>query len=128
MPLNAASICLIVFHQQDWLDTELPLRAKDNSRLKSCFAQDFGPLEENCQCYACANHSRAYLHHLVREQEMTSGTLLSIHNLTFLIGIAQQCRQAIIEGTFRQLFEKYAQQRQEQVKESISMTEMALSD
>lgn len=83
------------------------------SLKKSCFAHDFDPLDKNCSCYTCSNHSRAYLNHLVRVQEMTSGTLLSIHNLTFLIAIAQQCRQAIVDGTFRELFEQFYEQRQQ---------------
>ncbi len=55
---------------------QLPLKS-------SRYALDNGPLDKNCSCYTCLNHSRAYLHHLVRVKEMTSGTLLSIHNLTF---------------------------------------------
>jgi len=73
----------------------------------SRFAEDFTPLDKNCSCYTCLNHSRAYLHHLVRLKESTGGTLLSIHNVSFLLTVAQECRKAIIEGTFRQLFEKY---------------------
>lgn len=71
------------------------------------FATDAKPLDEECLCYTCKNHSRAYLHHLVRIKEMTAGTLLSIHNIHFLINIARQCRQAIIEGRFQQVFEEY---------------------
>jgi tRNA-guanine family transglycosylase len=46
---------------------------------------------------------------------MTSGTLLSIHNITFLITVAQKCRQAIIDGTFRELFEQFQDHRQESI-------------
>ena len=84
------------------------------SLKSSRHAKDFGPLDKNCSCYTCLNHSRAYLHHLVRAKEMTSGSLLSIHNLTFLISVAQQCRQAIINGTFRELFDQFYEQYQKE--------------
>jgi queuine tRNA-ribosyltransferase len=74
----------------------------------SRFATDAKPLDEECDCYTCKNHSRAYLHHLVRIKEMTASTLLSIHNIRFLLNIARKCRQAINQGTFQSLFEHYA--------------------
>ncbi len=74
----------------------------------SSFAFDTNPLDLHCICYTCRNHSRAYLHHLVRIKEMTASTLLSIHNMSFLIAIAQKCRQAIMDGNFKQLFETYS--------------------
>jgi len=78
----------------------------------SRFAQDASPIDKNCLCYTCKNHTRAYLHHLVRINEMTAATLLSIHNITFLMAITKKCRQAIIEGSFQQLFEHYSNQYQ----------------
>lgn len=83
--------------------------------LKSSrFALDAKPLDADCTCYTCKNHSRAYLHHLVRIKEMTASTLLSIHNINFLVTIAKKCRQAIMDGSFRQLFEEYSLQYKEQ--------------
>ena len=79
------------------------------SLKSSRFALDASPLEKDCLCYTCKNHTRAYIHHLVRINEMTASTLLSIHNLTFLLDIAKKCRQAIIDGNFRQLFEEYSE-------------------
>ncbi len=78
------------------------------SLKNACFALDDKPLDLQCNCYTCKNHTRAYLHHLVRIKEMTASTLLSIHNLSFLIATAQKCRQAIKQGTFQNLFEQYA--------------------
>ena len=69
---------------------------------------DPGPLDEDCDCSTCKTYSRSYLHHLVRQKEVSAGTLLSIHNVRYLIHIAEICRKAIFDGTFRQLFEKYA--------------------
>jgi len=80
----------------------------------SRFALDPLPLDKDCLCYTCKNHSRAYLNHLVRINEMTAGTLLSIHNISFLIAITRKCRQAIIDGKFKELFEHYAKEYQQQ--------------
>ncbi len=71
----------------------------------ACFIDDFAPLELNCQCFTCQNHSRAYLNHLTKQKEMAGAILLSIHNVTYLIEQAQACRQAILAGRFREYFE-----------------------
>jgi queuine tRNA-ribosyltransferase len=71
----------------------------------SQWTHDFSPLDRDCPCYTCSNHTRAYLHHLVRSKEMTGGTLLSIHNVTYLINEAKRCRQAILQGKFKEYFE-----------------------
>lgn len=68
------------------------------------FAEDLGPIDEQCQCYTCRHYKKAYLHHLVRSREMAGASLLSIHNITYLIKQAEQCRNAILSGTFRQYF------------------------
>ena len=68
-------------------------------------AQDFNPIDPDCSCYTCKHYSRAYLHHLVRLKEMSGGSLLSIHNISYLIAQAQHSRQAILEGRFREYFE-----------------------
>jgi queuine tRNA-ribosyltransferase len=72
----------------------------------SKYASDLEPLDKDCPCYTCVNHNRAYLHHLMRAKETAGGTLLSIHNLTFLIREAGRCRQAILDGTFKEYFER----------------------
>lgn len=72
----------------------------------SRFARDFTPIDEDCACYACANHTKAYIHHLVRLKEMAGASLLSIHNINYLIREARDARQAILEGRFKEYFEK----------------------
>ena len=74
----------------------------------SPYRRDFTPIDPDCKCYTCRNHTRAYLHHLVRQKEMTGSILLSIHNVTFLIREAEACRQAILDGTFREYYENRA--------------------
>ena len=51
---------------------------------RAALASEDAPLVEGCPCPICAEHSRAYLHHLSRAEEPTAGRLLTLHNLTFL--------------------------------------------
>jgi queuine tRNA-ribosyltransferase len=62
------------------------------------FARDERPLEEGCDCPACARFSRAYLRHLVNQQELLGMRLLSLHNLRFLIRLTETARTAIEQG------------------------------
>ncbi|MEO8282770.1 MAG: tRNA guanosine(34) transglycosylase Tgt, partial [Pseudarthrobacter sp.] len=64
------------------------------------YKRDFGPLQEGCDCYACLNYSRAYIHHLFKAKEMVSATLISIHNERFVVKLVDDARQAIEAGTF----------------------------
>lgn len=58
------------------------------------------PIEEDCPCYACVNHTRAYLHHLFMSDEMLGGTLLTIHNLTYYARLMAGAKNALEAGTF----------------------------
>ncbi len=62
------------------------------------FEQDFTPLDKKCNCYACENHTKAYIRHLFRVQEATGAILLSIHNITFLVNLMRETRKAILKG------------------------------
>lgn len=64
------------------------------------FARDFSKVDETCPCYACAHFTRAYLSHLFRTDEMLGATLASVHNLSFIIGVASDARKAILEDNF----------------------------
>lgn len=64
----------------------------------ACYARDFGPLVPGCDCYACRNYSRAYLHHLVRAGEILGLRLLTTHNLHFLLKLTTEIRAAIARG------------------------------
>ena len=78
-----------------------------NSRgiiTNKAFEDDFSPLVEGCQCYACRNHTRAYIRHLFRAQEATAATLLSIHNIHFLVNLMQEARKAILEDRFEEFY------------------------
>ena len=64
------------------------------------FARDPRPLDEHCSCPACTRFSRAYLRHLVNQNELLGLRLLSVHNLQFLIDLTVAARTAILEGRF----------------------------
>ena len=64
------------------------------------YAHDFGPLDPECDCYACTHYSRAYIRHLIKAGEITGGRLISIHNLRFLIHLMEQIREAIAQDRF----------------------------
>ena len=61
------------------------------------YTEDFTPIEEGCDCYACQNYTKAYIRHLIKSNETLGGRLLSIHNIRFLIRLTENLRQAIKE-------------------------------
>ena len=61
------------------------------------FKEDFTPIEEECDCYACKHYTKAYIHHLIRAEETFGQRLLSIHNIRFLIRLTEDIRKAIQE-------------------------------
>ncbi|SIS54459.1 tRNA guanosine(34) transglycosylase Tgt [Insolitispirillum peregrinum] len=60
------------------------------------------PLDEHCTCPACRNYSRAYLHHLVRAEEMLGPMLLTWHNIQYYQDLTAGLRDAIANGTTQQ--------------------------
>ncbi len=64
------------------------------------YTHDFRPIEEDCDCYACRNFSRAYIRHLVRANEIFGLRLLSLHNLRFLQRFMAAIRQSILDDRF----------------------------
>ncbi|HWC57442.1 MAG TPA: tRNA guanosine(34) transglycosylase Tgt [Candidatus Paceibacterota bacterium] len=75
------------------------------------FIDDFTPIEIDCACYTCQHHTKAYLAHLFRAEEMTAATLASIHNLHFILRLVEQMRESILDGSFpefkKEFLEKY---------------------
>lgn len=72
------------------------------------FTQSFAPLDDTCACYACQNHHAAYIRHLYRQGEATASALLSMHNITFLVTLAQQARAAILAGRYEDFYSEWA--------------------
>ena len=65
------------------------------------FARDERPLDEHCGCPACARFTRAYVRHLLNQQEILGLRLLSLHNLRFVLDLVAGARAAIERGELR---------------------------
>ena len=64
------------------------------------YAEDFRPIQEGCDCYACTHHTRAYIRHLIKANEITGAHLVSVHNLRYLLRLMEEMREAILEDRF----------------------------
>ncbi len=105
----------------DMYDCVLPTRIARNGTAmthsgrvtvrNAVYAEDFSPLDPDCNCYTCRNYTRAYLRHLIKAGEILGMRLLSYHNLHFLIEITQNMREAIKNDELldyrNHFFEKY---------------------
>jgi queuine tRNA-ribosyltransferase len=69
---------------------------------KGRFKDEDGPIAEGCPCEACRRHSRAYLHYLARNKELTGSRLLTLHNLTYMERLVAGARQAIAAGSYEE--------------------------
>lgn len=77
--------------------------ATGNERMNlrnACYNKDYKPIEEECTCYCCRNYSRAYVHYLLKADELLGGTLLTIHNCAFMVRLMKAIRTAIAEDRF----------------------------
>lgn len=68
------------------------------------FAEDTSPIDSQCGCIACRRYSRAYIHHLFRNDEMLGPQLLSVHNVTYYLGFMKRIRESIRQGDFEALY------------------------
>ena len=73
----------------------------------SKFIEDFTPIDPECDCYTCKNYTRGYLRHLITTKESLGGSLLSIHNIRFLIKLTEELRQAIKYDNILEYREKF---------------------
>ncbi|MGD9618696.1 MAG: tRNA guanosine(34) transglycosylase Tgt [Mycolicibacterium sp.] len=71
----------------------------------SRYRRDFTALDAECDCYTCANYTRAYLHHLFKAKEILAATLCTIHNQRFIVRLVDDIRESIGTGTFDELRE-----------------------
>ncbi len=107
---DAEGILEVVAHGIDMFDCVLPTRtARTGSALTATgrmnlrnarFARDPRPLEEGCDCPACERFSRAYVRHLLNQDEILGLRLLSVHNLRFVLRLTAAARAAIVRGAF----------------------------
>lgn len=101
----------------DMFDCVLPTRSGRNGQaftshgvlnLKNArFAEDPEPLDGTCRCPACRQFSRAYLHHVVKANEIIASILLTWHNLTFYQEMMRALRDAIAAGTVKHVAKTY---------------------
>jgi queuine tRNA-ribosyltransferase len=94
----------------DLFDCVMPTRNARNGQAftpdgplnisNSRFTRDGTPLDSACPCEACQGFSRAYLRHLFAARELLAYRLLTLHNLTFYLGLMREMREAIARGEF----------------------------
>ena len=94
----------------DMFDCVLPTRVARHGGLftrngrvsikKARFRTERGPIEEGCDCYTCRTYSAAYVHHLARTEEQLYYRLGSIHNIRFMLRLAEHLRASIINNSY----------------------------
>jgi len=101
----------------DLFDCVLPTRNARNGQAftpegtltitQARFARDAAPLDTACPCLACRSFSRAYLRHLFMARELLAYRLLSLHNVTFYLGLMRSMREAIAAHAFSALRSRF---------------------
>lgn len=96
----------------DMFDCVMPTRNARNGWLftrygdvkirNSKYKDDLRPLDPTCNCYACRNFSRAYLHHLQKVNEILGARLNTIHNLHYYLNLMQEMRDALDADRFEE--------------------------
>jgi queuine tRNA-ribosyltransferase len=105
---DARGILEVIERGVDMFDCVLPTRtARTGSAItwqgrlnlrNARFARDQRPLDDDCGCPACARFSRAYIRHLVNQEELLGLRLLTLHNLYFVLDVTARTREAISAG------------------------------
>lgn len=75
-------------------------RAGKRNLMNAKYTRDSAPIDETCDCPVCKKHSRAYLHHLFKAEELLAMRLSVMHNLYFYNRLMEDIRAAIEEGRF----------------------------
>ncbi|MBQ7031087.1 MAG: tRNA guanosine(34) transglycosylase Tgt [Bacilli bacterium] len=71
------------------------------------YKEDFTPVEDKCNCYACRNYTKAYIRHLITANETFGARLLSIHNISFLINLMKEIRENIKTDTLEEFRDEF---------------------
>jgi len=114
---NPTSILEAIAAGVDMFDCVLPTRtarmgtafsSQGRMNLRNAqYTEDFRPLDPECSCDTCVNHSRAYLRHLVVSKEMLGSILLSQHNVHFLLDLTARAREAIEQQRYAHFLEDW---------------------
>ncbi len=121
MGAQPADLFLGVEYGIDTFDCVAPTRQARNGALftydgrinikNQKFKEDFSPIDAECDCYTCENYTKAYIHHLLKNDEMLGASLASIHNERFVVRTVDLIRESLIEGSFfeykRSFLERY---------------------
>lgn len=101
----------------DMFDCVLPTRSGRNGQAftrngainitNAKFSEDLNPIDDKCGCPACTNHSRAYIHHLVRAKEILGAMLMTWHNLQYYQDLMSDMRKAISEKRLEEFAEEF---------------------
>lgn len=93
----------------DWSSIGSDL-SKINLRA-TVYRKDTSPIVNQCGCYTCQNHTRAYINHLLNVHEMLAQILLEIHNTHHYLMFFRNIREAIKNGKFEQFQCKFIERR-----------------
>ncbi|MBP5427489.1 MAG: tRNA guanosine(34) transglycosylase Tgt [Clostridiales bacterium] len=102
----------------DMCDCVLPTRIGRNGTVMTSkgrlvvknakYARDFGPLDDECDCYVCKNFTRAYIRHLLKAGEVLGLRLTTWHNVHFLVNLMKNVRQAIQDDRLLDFRDEFA--------------------
>ncbi len=108
----------------DMFDCVMPTRNARNGTLftkkgkivikNARYADDAGPIEEDCRCYTCSHFSRAYLRHLFMAREILAYRLNTIHNLTYYTRLMEGIRGAIRNGTLEEFRHEFYERKHQE--------------
>ncbi|GMN45391.1 hypothetical protein TIFTF001_014578 [Ficus carica] len=107
-PPSGVDICASEFHPS----YDGGERTKINLRA-TIYRKDTSPIVENCSCYTCQNHTKAYVNHLLNVHEMLAQILLDIHNTHHYLQFFKSIREAIRTGEFEQFRRRFVESRRE---------------
>jgi queuine tRNA-ribosyltransferase len=117
MGAQPADLFMGVEYGIDTFDCVAPTRQARNGALftydgrinikNSEFKNDFSPIDRECDCYSCKNYSKAYIHHLLRANEVLGLTLASIHNERFVVRTVDCIRDSIYDRSYFDYKEKF---------------------
>ena len=112
---NPTTLVRAVREGVDMFDCVLPTRT---ARMGTAFSStgrmnmrnakyihDFSPLDPQCKCPVCQTHSRSYIRHLVKQNEILGSVLLSTHNLFFLLDLMRRAREAILAESYEEFYQ-----------------------
>ena len=112
-----AQLIELVARGVDMFDCVLPTRVARNGTAYTTRGainlraghqkENFGSIEEGCDCFACTHHTRAYLRHLLKAGEILGLRMLSVHNSHFFLEVMRDIRRHLANGTFDDYREEF---------------------